>query len=354
MNDYWPKYRKYKTKYLTLKNQIGNGSQSKDNNLANFLDRAKNTEIENEYEILFNLLLVKNGLRPAYLLEVANYRHIKPDKLLSLIKSIYPEFNYTTEYEIDQKPHRIFIHLKPLTVKEEGVIGGKLYQQWIAENLGFHCKGIPGRNIDRISISYILNIKNEKPIGIYDEICPKDNYNEKYFNDKLLMFNELAEKLGWSVTMSINDMLANRPEYLLNLLLTNKLKEGSEEEVELVTMLRGHGLVSIYENIVKGNYTFNDLLMDKRLLLFKLLQLIWEPESVFWPLSTDTSASLRQVETEIFSTLEIDPLTLFKQYEKTDIMKSIMSGEPEKMRIYKSKRDKMISQYKELVVRDGL
>jgi hypothetical protein len=126
-----------------------------------FFTRANETIIDNEYEILFNMYLVLQRARPAFLLEMANHsiRNKDPNIILKDLQKTYPEFQYTIEHMIDDIPHRIYIHINDLVESGNHEID-------LAKNLGFQCEGIPSDDLDHVSINYLLNVPDYEQIYI--------------------------------------------------------------------------------------------------------------------------------------------------------------------------------------------
>lgn len=280
-----------------------------------FLKRAVGTIIEKDYDILCNLFLVKNGARPAFLLEFAGYPEIDSNELFAVIRHIYPEFKYTIENEIDGNIHRVFFHTNELAPKEDN------HDIWVAKNLGFWCHGIPDPSTERVVVRYYATDSDDR-FNIYTEICSKALFNREHFDRKHEQFNKIASQIGLTILLEIEELIPNEPDYWLRLLMTNNLRR--EHEERLVGFLWGSGLSSIYNNINDGKYTFDELLDNKMLLLFMILRTIYDSFQHLYPLSNKVAKSLDQAETKLFSNLTEDPCSLFRKLQEESIVMKML------------------------------
>lgn len=302
-----------------------------------FFNRAKGTIIDKKYGILFNLFLVKNNVRTAFLLEVANYPHVDSTELFDTVKNTYTEFHYTVENKINDRVHRVFFHTKYLIKKKN------VHDIWVAKNLGFLCLGIAPESIERVSVNYLL-MMNDNKFSIYTEICSKKDFNIDHFNDKQRRFDNLAKQMGWSVVMIIKTLIPHESYFYLKLLLSNHIK--SKHEDGLVEKLWGDGLTSIANNIDNGIFTFNDLLKNKKLLLFMILRSIHDPFIAYYPLSNEVAQQLEIEETKIFNNIEDDPCSLFNTLERTSVVKKILKAKLRKL--YEESVNRLFNEYRKL------
>jgi len=265
-----------------------------------FINRANKTIIEGKLDILFNLLLVRKGARLAYLLEVANFPMINSTILIDTIKRIYPEFTYTTEYKIGDIIHRMFIHIKLLVPK-----GDMKHDVWVARNLEFNCLGIPDESNIRYSLKYTIN-----NINFYTEICP----TQESIVSKILLFEPVANDLGWTLKEIINRILP-RDIWFKALLYNHEwLLENADEFIDF---LLGFGLS--YIKLIIGNRTSKDgiqyLLQNQyKLLLLTTLRSQKDPFGFFWPVTIDISKIFEEIENEQFM-IEKDPIVAFENVE---------------------------------------
>jgi hypothetical protein len=302
-----------------------------------FFTRANGTIIENEYKILFNMYLVLQGSRPAYLLEMANrpIRNKDPNIILKDLQKTYPEFKYTIEHMIDDIPHRIYIHINDLV--ESGN-----YEIDIAKNLGFQCEGIPSDDLDRVAINYLLNVPDHEKINIYTEVC-EQKYNEEIADKKEKLFDKHAKEFGWTVEMEITHLMANKLDYYINLLTNNKL---THEHEELIIFLEGFGSTELLANINVNNYNFKDLIDNKNLLLLILLRTKYDPFEQYYPILQEVGEQIEKKSATIFNNLKQDPIKLLnkwvseieKIYDTTELGKELT----------KSKIKKIIDEYSTL------
>jgi hypothetical protein len=304
-----------------------------------FIQRARGTILEGEYDILFNLLLVKHGIRPAYLIEGGNFEHI--DRYLSEIKRIYPEFQQTVESEIDGQPHRVFLHSQPLTSPI-----GKDSDEWVAENLGFYCKGIASPDLDRTVIRYELEA-DYTITNFYAEICIPNNFSQDFFDKKLDLFNSIARPLGWNVKMTVSPLRADSLNYFANLIQTNELDIHQLEE--LVEELEGYGVTMLKTNIDEGRYTLEQLRKDRELLLFGVAMAMADPMQIYYPLTTETALTLEPVAAASFSQLGENPVDQYERYNSSSEVQTIVHSSPEKVVDYNGFRLDMLELYQDFL-----
>lgn len=302
-NHYHDYYVTNKQMYLKLKkynNVIVGGSRNTiDPN--EFINRSIGTVLEGRYEILFNLLLVLNNVRLSYLLEVSNHSDIDPNILFNTITDVYDEFRYTYEFKIDDTVHRVFFHINDLV----DINGFNTKDEWIARNLEFNCIGIPDESHDRVAIEYFL-IDDNKKYGIYAEICKVESFDEEHFENKKDKFNRIAESIGMKVEMVVTDLMSDPYVSYMNLLLNDEFDDNTIES--LIEYLDGSGLSYV------NNFTKEELLENKELLLFSIIRIKYDPLIIFYPLDGQTTMKLEKAEMESFNEIR-NPLELYDIFE---------------------------------------
>jgi hypothetical protein len=181
--------------------------------IEDFKNRLNGTPLENYIEIIYNLYLVKKQIRKAFLLELSNIDYIGIENVDIIIKTSYPEFEYTNELLIEGKPHRILIHnpnLSQTDLPREDRLIQVENDLLIATLLDFDCKGIP----DDSNISYTLHINvNDKSVISY--ICDEQ---DKFNIEKITNYSKAAEELGYSFNYNIDTNLP--PIYVIDKLIT--------------------------------------------------------------------------------------------------------------------------------------
>jgi hypothetical protein len=118
--------------------------------------KSSEYDLDKDLDIIFNLELVKDGARDAYLLEYSNLSNrdkIEHSDLLKLIKKKYPELKHTTEHVVNDKPFRTFIHLKNLSPIRKG----EDEDMWVGRMLGFECLGVPSKDIIGYGVHITIN-----------------------------------------------------------------------------------------------------------------------------------------------------------------------------------------------------
>ncbi len=284
------------------------------NNIHEFLDRAKNTIIQDDFNVLFNMCLVKFDLRPAFYF--VDYSGEHPE-ILKTIKHVYDEFYYTSD-EISNA----IIHIKPLMP-----IGKKDWGKWLGQILGYKCalsnKKLMNLNSKTsFTIHYILNLPNKITVEFYAERCG-ENYDKKYFSDKLKSFNNFAKLIGWRVTMIVSTKFSTHQ--ILELFIDNKLK--NKHMQTLFTIMNGSGFGGVLKNIANDHYTFRDLSKNKKLLLFVILQSIYNPFELLYSLSFKNKKSISSLEEKIFNSIEKDPIEMYSELVNSSGVKKFIDDD---------------------------
>jgi hypothetical protein len=344
-NKYFQKYLKYKTKYKQLKFSSQKGGQYKPKNKGpQFFNRANRTILAGLDEIIFNLFLVKYKFRPAFLLELGDFPEFDSYELYDTINSTYKEFQHTIEYEIDQIPHRVFYHILPLPSRNKF----DNHDHWVAECLGFNCKGIASEDKVRYSISYVVDIPK---ISITTEICDEKNFNRKVFEKKLKKLNRGAKLAypAWKVQMIITKLRPSSLQYFLDRTINNELN--LEDQTEILNLLGGSGLIGIQHNIQKNSYTFEDVIKNKKLLVFTILRAIVYPEKTFAPFTSKEDENLLELELLYSGDLDIDPVESYRKHMKKIL--NVVDTNRGNIREFKELSQEVIDRYQNLIKIDA-
>lgn len=302
---------------------------------SSFINRSIGTILQDKVEILFNLLLVRNQLRPAFLLEGGNYTNFL--EIADAIKILYPEFKSTVESRIDNVPHRIFFHIRNLTDR-----ANKDHDQWIAENLGFYCQGLPNENQDRIVITYFLETKQKRQ-SIYAEICSLSSMSKDYFQDKLEKFNHVAHSVGWNVEIEITTLKGNILMDFINSIQENTLRQA--DLVELLELLDGYGITMFKHYIDQGSWTLENVAQDRKLLLFSILWAMNDPMSVYYPLSFQDAQILEDAQNVAFTQLNSNPIQQFQSLLGIPQVKALLLSQPDKFQELKQSMRNLFDGY---------
>ena len=316
-------------------------------NAQQFIGRSKGSALlRDEYEILFNLLLVKYGARPAYLLEGANFQPI--ETYAAEIKRLYPEFHQTVEYIVDNRTARILIHLDklpaPVRPRRE-----QPDDVWLAENLGFYCKGIAPDDVDRVSTHYFLLIEGDDSFNnFYTEICSLDKFSQQHFMNKLNSFQAVAQLIpGWQVDMSIEDMRARPLEYWTAKLL-DRGEFSFDETRELLQYLFGSGIPFLGVNIENDKYDFDDLRKNKKLLLFMISWNMYEPFYNFFGPAYESAIEAAE-EQGFFTNLSQNFKQQYQQFEQMPQIQQLLASKPAAYNSYLISKQQMLDNYDDLI-----
>jgi len=338
-------------KSAALDRVIEPGNAGKTNEAQQFIAKAAGSKLlSREYDILFNLLLVKYGARPAYLLEGANFEPI--EAYAAEIKRLYPEFHQTVEYIVDNRTARILIHSAKLPAPvrpRRGRYDSEQPDIWLAENLGFYCKGIAPDDVDRVSIHYFLMIEGDDSFNnLYSEICSLDKFSRHHFDEKLNSFQAVAQLIpGWQVEMRIEPMRADPLQDWAIQLLDND-EFSFDETRELLQYLYGWNIPFLGENIENDKYAFDDLRRNKKLLLFMVSWAIFLPFKDFYGPEYESAIAAAEAQ-GFFTSLNQDFKQQYQQFEQMPQIQQLLASRPDAYNSYLTLKQEMLDNYDDLV-----
>lgn len=303
-----------------------------------FFDRASGSVLEGKYEILFNMYLVKGNTRPAFLLELAGFPEVEPETLLAEVGRIYPEFKYTHEHLMNERPHRVFVHINPLSPFE----GGDM-DKWVAINLGFLCLGLPARDEEVINIQYTL-VTGNGVYPVYVEMCRKEGYDELRHRAKLDAFNSLANPLGWRVEMYVNEVGTTK---YIDMIMKGLISGDSDDIYEIHGILENAAITDVANSLRMGYYTWDELFENKKLIIFKLLQADYTPVDAYYPFDEQTSDLNDEAQNSSFTDINKDPIDMYNDYENTEFVQDLLkyNGDKKKQK-YMTIKEKLFSLYR--------
>jgi hypothetical protein len=200
----------------------------------------------NNSEVLVNIILVKDDVRPAYLLQFANYdeynnKGIITSSLANEAKHLFPEFILSTDYSVNQG---IIISKKNYNGRND------IDLDKMGEILGYndYCKKkftLIDRDIDNYYIEFYYKIRGEERNNLFTVVCDKVELEEiitcnnfvikakKALQDeknKKYLFGLLVEDISYEIKNDIS------PQTIFNKLLNNK-DLSDEDLMELDNML---------------------------------------------------------------------------------------------------------------------
>jgi hypothetical protein len=271
--------------------------------------------LDKDLDTIFNLELVKDGARDAYLLEYNDT--IEHSDLLKLIKQKYPELKHTTEHVVNDKPFRTFIHFKKLSPIRKG----EDEDMWVGRMLGFECLGVPSKDIIGYGVHITVNDQST-----YAEICSTELLANKSRKNKIKLFKKTADRLNLELSSYIKTIIPYK--MYLNAILHDH-KWLIEHKDDFFGHLWGCALNHI------NNTTIEELLENYYdWLLFTTLRNHFNPVAVFYPLGSD-SKKLENIEIKIFKDVIkkrkigqiISPIDGFKKLEKLFINDLLLKNE---------------------------
>jgi hypothetical protein len=282
--------------------------------------KSSEYDLDKDLDIIFNLELVKDGARDAYLLEYSNFSNrdkIEHSDLLKLIKKKYPELKHTTEMVVNGKPHRTFIHLKKLSPIRKG----EDEEMWIGRILGFECLGVPSKDILTYTVHITVNDQDT-----YAEICSTELLANKSCKKKYKLFKKTADRLNLELKITITPIIPYK--MYINAVLRDH-KWLIEHKDDFFGHLWGCALNHI------NNTTIEDLLKNHYdWLLFTTLRSHFDPVAIFDPFTGSNSKKLENIEIKIFKDVIkkrktekiISPIDGFKKVEKLFINKLLLQN----------------------------
>ena len=348
MNTYKDKYFKYKKKYIYLKfKTIGAGS----------VDKKQNPQLtSSEKEIInreFNLNLVKNGARLAFLLELSHYpTKEKQDNIVKYIKDNYKDISSFVEYKIKNNPHRILYYLNKNEFEIMSTIKNNI--NWLALVLGFQCKGIPDEKYKRISSHYIITDNNSNKVNFYSEICIEEKY--KVNNQRLKKFQTVADNWKLNIIQSKfkppytitheTKVLHNKLSWIE--LVIQYLKDGNTQilnlEQEFQEEIEGYGLLYLIKAKKKLQYLLNN---NSEWVLYTVLRIKIDPLSPLYPFTPEVEEKLEYFEKTYFNkNHDNDPSNMLIDIQNQDFFKLLISDK-NKQKDFTSLLVKLNKKYKE-------
>ena len=255
-----------------------------------------NNPIYDDIDTLFNLYLVYEGARPAFLLEMQNsVRNMySPQEYINYIKDI-KEFSKLYIQEESLNRYLITKNKVPLPKTDKE----------LAKLLDFDCKGISKKDIYYILHYVAMDNYTGNSETFYTAICPEKNLF-KGKNKRLKKYSRVGEKYNFTVSMNIQTFTEltlksfknNTDFWINNQDLFFGFLEGSGIE-----FLSGYDLDFLYKN-------------HKDILLFTLLRLENDPLQDYYPLTVKQDRQLIETEKKIYKNLNINPITAFDKLEK--------------------------------------
>ena len=301
------------------------------------INRATSTILENKYEILFNLALVRNNARPAFLLESSNFTDIKPKILFDTVRALYPYFKYAVQNTLaDGTPHRMFIYLP------ETQIGKYNNDRDIGRILGFHCRGLPNPDMVTWLSNYKLVINGVGEFNIYTEVCP-----EEYDIDiQKAKFNEVAESIGGVLVHEWYERVPNKiwlKAVLNNGAIDNNSKWLINHKEQFKDYMEGSGIEFLNDIDIPA------LLRDQYyLLLFVQIFIQYDPfdKANIYPVSnTDDVLLQREMKAHLLDkTTTIDIIKGYKAFIEVPGIKKLYNSGKSKRLFFEASKD-MISKY---------
>ena len=288
-----------KLKYISLKNKLIGGSKlptaelqevKEQQKIVNFKNRLNGTPLENNIAIIYNLYLVKKNIRKAFLLELSEENLVVIKNVYEIIQDNYPEFEYTIELLIKDKPHRILIHKPELTQvdlprKKNLIEPVADHDNLIATLLDFDCKGIPDKNEKSYTLDIVVN-----EVGVISYICKEI---EKFNTEKLINYAKAAEELGYTFNFEIVPNLSHQYilDNLINYIIYNDstyIEEISDDDIHNLLVYN-----SFLKILIEDNFDFDQMVNfkfinnNKYLILFIICIEKYKVFNVLYPLSNE-------------------------------------------------------------------
>ena len=319
-----------------------------------FINRSKGTELENEYSILLNLLLVKEKVRLCTLIEVYDYENPREcyEDFYKLVKKIYPEFIYKLEsinsYNDDKRFGRFFASMDTLPDFDKEKYNNN-YNIYLGKLLGYNYPGIVNyeNNFSNFGLDYYTYFNNKKVI-LYSQIQPCQNiidnklglYNAIFQHHKLgEVFKDLTEIVPLRKYIQI---IKDKGEYRGN---KNYFIENQESFKNKVW---GYGW-GLFSEMKINNEIFNDNSSNKKLLnwiIYVILLCVNDPFSVIYPIHIIESEIMEKEQNRFFKeNFECEPYIMLDKLKEIYFVKNIFDTQPNLIHSFNKIREKTYSEY---------
>lgn len=304
-----PKTRKPRR---SLKKRKSNTSKPK-LSMKDFYNKYKNAE-NVTLGGLFNIYLIYNGGRLAYLSEIGD------EGELETFKSLFPDLQYTSD-----STGRTFIHIHPLSVENID------NDEYVAKILGFDCLGIPDSSQISYVISYFIDDDN-----FLTYIC--DDKNK--IKNKTKFFQKFAGS-GFKISSIISTKLPD--DLIPNAILNDDRDFLNKHRTDFYNFLYNNNAGLFIDNYLEENVGRDVLdIMDicrNWLVFFALKELNFDPIQIFIPLSAEENEKYTY---EIFNLMCKHEPKCIESYKFLDISEN----DPDVVE-YNKKCKKIMKIYKE-------
>lgn len=320
-----------------------------------FINRSKGTDLEKEYSILLNLLLVKEKGRFCCLIESYDYENVRPsyEDFFKLVKKVYPEFIYTLEninnFQDDKRFSRFFVSLEKIPEYNKLRYNNN-YNIYLGKLLEYNYPG--SCNCDEKYSNFSLDYYtyyNEKKVILYSQIQSSENiidnklglYNAIFKKNKLgEVFNEITELIPLTKYISI---IKNNGEYRGN---KNYFIQNQDA---LKNKLWGYGWglfcgITFYDDLFVNQTEHNKKMINW--ILYVILLSINDPFSVIYPIHITESEIMEKEQNMFFNEyFECEPYIMLNMLREVDFIRNIFDNQPNLNHKFNSIKDTVYSEY---------
>ena len=270
-------------------------------------------------ENILNAILVNEGVRPACLVQPADYREAtgkdpKTEAILNIIKTKFPDLIFSEDYTIYQG----------IIVSKEDYNGQEISLTKMGEILGYPCYE-DFENLDRDKITYSLHINiiyDKADFSLLENVC-KDKSNEAKYNKlaieiekalrnpeySKLLDNHILEKVEVEISKNIPTIV------IINKLINNEDLDNDDKD-KIMNILYNIGFSMDTQMFFQDNFQYNNPI-HKGILLGLLLNQRNDILSPFYPLQNYPEQSDKNLEiVERWEKDLIDIITRTKTLDK--------------------------------------
>ena len=245
-----------------------------------FIHILDTSTYKNYKEVIFNILLVCTGIRPAFLFEESNFQRFEKNPSKKLYK-IVDYINENTSIFIKTKADkstfkRIFVYLDESSRQK---VNKKIYpvdltiidnkksindDDEIALFLGFQCRGHDYSNneIDRIGINIFVYDETDRKFELIAEFCEAEKINlteiKKYANNLVNKINKVTKEFGYTCECNLNYSYSS----------ITKLQKLKEKDL---VFIKTH--LDDYINDLLNNYISDEKLLEKSITYKKFINI---------------------------------------------------------------------------------
>lgn len=319
-----------------------------------FINRSQGTELEKEYSILLNLLLVKEKVRLCTLIEVYDYENPREcyEDFYKLVKKIYPEFIYKLEtvngFNDDKRFGTFFVSIEELPEYNNKKYNNN-YNLYLGKLLGYNYPGQVNYddNYSNFGLDYYTYFNNKKVI-LYSQIQPTQNI----IDNKKGLYNSVFKKYNLGEVYTDLTEIVPLRKYI-EIIKNNGEYKGNknyfiENQESFKNKVWGYGW-GLFSEIEIKQEVFNINSSNKKLLnwiIYVILLCINDPFSVIYPIHIKESEIMEKEQNRFFKeNFECEPYIMLNKIKEIDFVNKIFENQPNLNHSFNKIRENTYSEY---------